>query len=270
MIDDVNDIAAYYDEDPRDEAGRLSAHQLERDLTWRYLERHLPPGSSILEIGAATGAYTIPLARRGHTVTAVDLSPALIDRARREVAAQGLEERIRLAVADARDLSAVPMDGFDAVLMMGPLYHLIEEADRALALQQAFDRLRAGGIIFSSFLSRLGVLSDLIRNAPEWIEDHVHVRSFLERGRRPDGIPKGGFRGYFATVAEIAPSHESLGFETLVVAGVEPVIGAHDESFNPLRGEQRGRWLDILEQVSGDPSIVGASRHVLYIGRKPG
>ena len=63
-------------------------------------------------------------------------------------------------MADARDLSEVTGTDFDAVLMMGPLYHLIEEGDRITALEQAFRRLRSGGLIFSAFLSRLGVLSD--------------------------------------------------------------------------------------------------------------
>jgi len=115
----------------------------------------------------------------------------------------------------------------------------------------------------------MGVLSDLIRNAPGWIEDQPHVRSLLERGYRPDERPQDGFRGYFARVSEIAPLHEAVGIETITVAGVEPVIAAHDESFNELQGEQRRLWLDLLQEVSTEESIVGASRHLLYVGRKP-
>ena len=54
MIDDVSDIAALYNSDPEREHCRLEQHQLEYDLTWRYLNRYLPSQGSILEVGAAT------------------------------------------------------------------------------------------------------------------------------------------------------------------------------------------------------------------------
>jgi len=269
MIDDVDDIAAFYNEDPRAESLRLALHQLERDLTWRYLDRYLPTSGSILEIGAATGAYSLELARRGYSVTAVDLSASLLEQATKRASEAGLDRLVRFVTADARDLSEITETGFDAVLMMGPLYHLVEEADRKAALAQALQRLQSGGLIFSSFLSRLGVLSDLMRNNPAWISDGVHVRSIVNRGRRPDGSPPGGFRGYFARASEIAPLHEAVGFQTITVAGVEPVIAADDQSFNNLEGQERRLWLDLLMEISTEPSIVGASRHLLYVGKAP-
>ncbi len=268
MIDDIGDIAAFYDSDPEGEHHRLEQRQLEYDLTWRYLNQYLPSQGAILEVGAATGRYTLELAKRGYTLAAVDLSVALIAQCRKSIAAEGLEGRVRLVVADARDLSEVVEKGFDVVLLMGPLYHLIEEADRKLALKEAFDRLREGGILFSSFLSRFGTVGDMLKNNPGWIEDQAEVRSLLERGRRPDDYPRGGFRGYFAHVTEIAPLHEAMGFETITVAGIEPAISADDESYNKLQGKQRQLWLDLLYEISAERSIIGASRHLLYIGKK--
>ena len=90
----------------------------------------------------------------------------------------------------------------------------------------------------------------------------------LDKGRRPDSQPRGGFRGYFARVSEIRPLHEALGFQTIVLAGVEPAISADDESYNQLPPPQRGLWLNLLEEVSTDETTIGASRHLLYIGRK--
>jgi S-adenosylmethionine-dependent methyltransferase len=268
MIDDVSDIASFYNSDPQREHGRLERHQLERDLTWRYLDRYLPSQGSILDIGAATGRYTLELARRGYQVTAVDLSVALLDECRQSIRDEGLEGQVRLILADARHLGDLAERGFDAALLMGPLYHLVEEADRKMALQEAFDRLRDGGILFSSFISRFGIMGDLLKNVPGWIEDQTEVRALLESGKRPEGYPRGGFRGYFVIVDEIAPLHEAIGFETLTLAGTEPAISADDESYNKLQGRQRQLWLDFLAEISTDRSILGASRHLLYIGRK--
>jgi hypothetical protein len=107
-----------------------------------------------------------------------------------------------------------------------------------------------------------------MRRVPEWIERKQEVRFLLDRGRRPDDLPRGGFRGYFARVLEIRPLHEALGIRTLVLAGVEPAISADDESYNKLQATRRDLWLDLLFEVSADEATVGASRHLLYVGRK--
>ena len=268
MSDDVSDIAAYYNNDPEREHTRLERHQLEYDLTWRYLDQYLPSQGSVLEVGAATGRYTLELAKRGYAVTAVDMSTGLLEGGRKSIAEAGLERQVSFVVADARDLSQITEREFDAVLLMGPLYHLVIEGDRKAALQQVHDRLRVGGILFSAFISRLGALGDLIKNVPAWIEDQTEVRSFLARGKRPDEYPPGGFRGYFARIPEIPPLHEAIGFETLALVGVEPAISADDESYNRLEGRQRQLWLELLYEISTEPSILGASRHLLYIGKK--
>jgi S-adenosylmethionine-dependent methyltransferase len=269
-MDDLSDIAAYYNREVEREHDRLERHQLEYDLTWRYLDQYLPSHGIILEVGAATGKYTLQLAKRGYSVTAVDLSAALLEKCRKSIACEGLERHVRFVLADARDLSAVTEREFDAVLLMGPLYHLVMEDDRKAALREVYERLRLGGILFSAFISRFGILGDLIKNVPEWIEDQEEVHSIMEEGKDPHHYPQGGFRGYFATPAEIAPSHEELGFDTLVLAGVEPGISADDESYNRLQGKQRQQWLDLLFAVSTEQSIIGASRHLLYIGQKMG
>jgi S-adenosylmethionine-dependent methyltransferase len=268
MSDDVSDIADYYDANVNEEHGRLEHHQLEFDLTWRFLEQYLPPQGRILEIGSATGRYTLALAKRGYELTCVDLSPALLEACRSNLQAASLAHRVRLAVADARHLAAVTETSFDAVLLMGPLYHLIVEADRRQAVQEAVERLCDGGLLVSSFISRFGILADLLKDRPDWINNQTEVASVLRAGKRPDAQPRGGFRGYLARPAEVAPFHEALGLQTLVVAGVEPCIGADDTSYNRLSAPQCEKWLDLLYEVSTERSIIGASRHLLYIGRK--
>ena len=172
----------------------LSGISCEYDLTWRYLARYLPPAGSILEIGAGTGRYTLALTRRGYAVTAVDLSAALLERCRRRLEEAQLQDHVQCLVADARHLDAVLTTTFDAVLLMGPLYHLVFEEDRRAAVRQATERLRRGGVLFSAFISRLGILGDLLTGTPAWIE-RPEVRFLIEQGRRPDDQPRGGFRG---------------------------------------------------------------------------
>jgi SAM-dependent methyltransferase len=234
----------------------------------RYLDEYLPARGSILEVGAGTGRYTLELAKRGYSVTAVDMSSILLDECSRNITKSGVEKTVHFVVADARNLDEIKEKSFDAVLLMGPLYHLVLEADRLAVIRQAFDRLGEGGIIFSAFISRFGILSDLLKDHPEWIEDQAEVISILKHGKDPHDHPHVGFRGYFAKVDEIAPLHEKVGFETLMIAGVEPVISADDESYNRLQGVQRRLWLDVFQEMSTEKSVIGQSRHLLYVGRK--
>jgi SAM-dependent methyltransferase len=267
-MDDVGDIKDMYDHGLEQERSRLERHRLEHDLTWRYLNRYLPRQGSILEIGAATGRYTLQLCRLGYSVTAVDLSEILLGECRRQLSQEALDASVRFVIADARNLRALAGTSYDAVLIMGPLYHLVYEADRQEALRQAIDLLRPGGLLFSAFLSRVGVLGELLKKTPDWIERRDEVQSLLTSGKRPENQPRGGFRGYFARVEEIRPLHEQLGIETLALAGIEPAISADDESYNRLEGLLRELWLELLFGVSADESIVGASRQLLYVGRK--
>ena len=269
MIDDVSDIQDLYNNASDSEHERLERHQLEYDITWRYFEQYLPASASILEVGAATGRYTQALAQRGYQITAIDLSETLLARCRQRLMEAGVHQHVTCITGDARNLSAVSHQEFDVVLLMGPLYHLVVEADRVLALQQAYRCLKSGGLLFSAWISRYGILGDLLKNIPGWIEEQDVAQSLLERGRRPENHPKGGFRGYFATVSEIAPLHERVGLTTCVLAAVEPAISADDESYNVLEGARRQAWLDRLFEVSTEPSCLGASRHLLYIGQKP-
>lgn len=267
-MDDITDIQAYYDKRVEQENGRLNLHQVERDITWCYLDKYLPLRGKILDIGAAAGVYTIPLAKRGYYVTAVDLSSKLIDLCKKRVIEEKLEKKVTCLVADARDLSDITDTDYDAVLLLGPLYHLVLKEDREKAIKEAHSRLKKGGVIFSAFISRYGIWGDIMKQAPKMITLQTDLQSILKRGRDSDNpAPEIHFRGYFAKVSEIAPLHKKIGFKKLVLAAVEPGR-ANDEIYNKLEGEIRQLWLDLLFAISTEESMLGATNHILYIGVK--
>ncbi|MFC2070868.1 class I SAM-dependent methyltransferase [Chloroflexota bacterium] len=271
MIDDVSDIQLYYDERNEGEMARLGKHQLEHDITWRYFDKYLPGKGNILEIGCGAGTITIGLLKHGYKVSATDLSEKMIELCMKRVTEEGVKKNVLLYVKDARDLGEIKENAFDAALLMGPLYHLVHKEDREMAVKEAFNRLKPGGIIFSSFISRYGIWGDIIKHIPEIIEKKNDVLSILDNGRDLEsGPPEGiGFRAYFTTVSEIAPLHEEGGFETLVIAASEPCISAEDEIYNILEGKRRKLWLNLFYKLSTEESMIASSRHLLYIGRKP-
>ena len=240
---DLSAAAPRVDRRPRSGPGisQGSRNRLDFDLTCRILTRHLPESGSVLAAGDESGWYGGFLAQQGYAVT----------------------------MADAADLNGLETSVFDAVLLMGPMHQLIRDEDRQNAVGQAAKRLKPAGILVSAFRSRHGALGDLLKWTPEWIERPEQVRFFLEYGRQPDEESRSGVRGYFATAWEIPLLHERLGFDTVALAGTEPAI-AVDDVYSRLDRRQRELWLELLHRLSGEVSSLGASRQILYIGRKRG
>ena len=87
--------------------------KINRLLRWRALENYLPGVNSIRDSGAATGAFSIPLAKMGYSVTHLDLSEEMLRMAREKE--KGLPN-LRFIQGNAQDLSCFSDNQFDLVL----------------------------------------------------------------------------------------------------------------------------------------------------------
>lgn len=130
----------------------LSDEVVNRALRWRKIERHLNGVRTILEIGGATGTFSIPLAKRGYNVTHLDFSPAMLEVAR--LNADGVTN-IDFVEANAVDMSCFPdqwhRDQFPENAQLVPTYLGTLEAFDATQLRQILQSLgmevtRCGGL----------------------------------------------------------------------------------------------------------------------------
>ena len=145
MKPDLNQFYGNYDEN-----GRLltRAGHVEFVTTMHFIEKYLTPGARILEVGAATGRYSHTLARMGYRVDAVELVEHNIE-IFNELTQPG--ENVTIRQGNAVDLSAFADNTFDLTLILGPMYHLFEEADRRQALREAVRVTKKGGVIFAAY-----------------------------------------------------------------------------------------------------------------------
>ena len=132
-----------------EEGSRLSTRSAQGPLEFARVQALIAaavvPGSRILDIGGGAGAHAQALQSAGHDVTLIDPVPQHVDAAARA--------GVPAHVADARELPFA--DGaFDATVMLGPLYHLADEADRARALAEALRVTLPGGWIVAGAISR--------------------------------------------------------------------------------------------------------------------
>jgi SAM-dependent methyltransferase len=124
-----------------------------RRRTLAAVTKHVPAGSSIIDLGCGPGCDAEQLARGGYRVTAIDWSPGMVDQARRRVQSAGVEDRVDVQRLGIHELDRLAPRTFDsATSNFGPLNCVpsLPEAARLIA-----DRLRSGGVLVASVIGRV-------------------------------------------------------------------------------------------------------------------
>lgn len=266
----MSKVRAYYDQSAEYEWGRLERHRMEFAVTMRAMQQYLPaPPAAALDIGGGPGRYSIALAKHGYRMTLLDLSPNLLAFARMKAAEMGVE-LAGVMQGTALDLAPLPDSSFDAVLLMGPLYHLLKAEEREQSVREAFRVLRPGGICLASFISRYSVFRNAAKYEPEWlIRRREQAQEILASGTSVVGENSGFTDAHFIHPTDVKPLLEGAGFESLDLIGVEALVDMIEEKVNELTGENWEAWVDLSYRAGRDPCLMGASSHLLWVGRKP-
>jgi len=256
------------------ERDRLSGGQgaLEFARTRTLLERYLPePPAVVADVGGGPGRYAVWLAERGYRVHLIDPVPLHVEQAR---AAAGGRPGAVLASAEVGDARALrlPDASADAVLLLGPLYHLPERADRLQALVEARRVCRRGGVVIAAAISRFASTLDGLRAG--YLEDPsfaaVAAGDLRDgRHRNPTGDPAYFTTAYFhrpedlaAECAEAGLSHEA----TLAVEGAAWLLPDLDARLADER--RRAVLLAALAALETEPTLLGVSAHLLTVVRR--
>jgi S-adenosylmethionine-dependent methyltransferase len=236
--------------------------------------RHLPPGTSVLDIGGGPGRYSLWLAERGHRVVLADLSPELLAIARDQVAASAAGVLVEEIVeADACDLGRWPNGSFDAALSLGPFYHLPAPAERDRAAAELARVLRPAGSAFVALMPRYTFLRRTVALPDERprLAQPDFVARVLDDGVFINDLPGRFTGGYGARPDEVAPFFERHGFTMLTLLASQGIAAGLEDALAELAGSNPAAYqatLDVVVRTAGDPSILGLSSHLLYVGRK--
>jgi ubiquinone/menaquinone biosynthesis C-methylase UbiE len=267
----TQEIQDFYDRGK--EIMRLGAEvgELEFVRTLEILARYLPAKSAILDVGGGPGTYMKSLCAQGHRVDLIDIVPLHVQQARKLIETERLNASAN--TGDARKLSA-PDSSADAVLLLGPLYHLTDRNDRMQTLREAFRVVKPDGIVAAAGISRFA--SALDGYASGFMSDPVFqqiVRDDLSSGqhRNPNDT-----RGYFTTAFLHHPDEleAEVGEACFAVEGVFALEGplwmlpAAVTKFMSSP-ESREMLLAILRTIERERTLLGACAHMLAVGRKP-
>ncbi|RSM94496.1 class I SAM-dependent methyltransferase [Nonomuraea sp. WAC 01424] len=255
------EVLTYYAQDLEHDRLREGRGRLEFWRTQDVLRRTLPPPPArVLDVGGGTGVHAEWLLADGYEVTLLDPVPLHVERA---AGVPGL----RAALGDARRLP-VPDQGADAVLLLGPLYHLAERADRMRALREARRAVRPGGLVAAATINRHAAVLDT-----------VHLGTYLEEPQREaaqaaaaHGVmrsPRRGFTAYFHQPDEVCAEFADAGLPGAAQYGLEGAFWLYGDVADWLDDPAcRTLLLDAQRSMESEPSLLGVSGHLLTVARR--
>lgn len=266
-----------------DEKNRLkndASGRLEFLMTMSVLEKHLPsPGGTsngasavnVLDIGGGAGAYTFPLAGRGYKVTLADLSEELISQAKAQKAEENARNIVSCDVANATNLSRYADNQFDVVLLLGPLYHLLEESERKLCVSEIRRVLKPHGKVFASFIPYLSGSIGIVERY--WFHpEQVGIDNLTEvfKSGKFNNLANQGFQeGYYPKSAEIERLFADNGFEKELLRSVRGFGYQKEEQLFKIADAQIfDKIIELIDSTAEDKAIVETCGHVIYVGHK--
>ncbi len=212
-------VVSVYEAGDEDRRMADASNRVEWERTLELLGRWLPPAPArVLDVGGGPGRYARCLQDGGYDVALLDPVPKHVKQAQ----ARG----VSAAVGDARDLP-YESESADAVLLMGPLYHLPSPSDRLLALREALRCVAPGGVVVVAAISRWSKPS--LRAARGQLGDpgtHDYLLQVLEHGQHAQGDSY-DLATYHHDPTELREELIAAGFADVLVLGVEGPLGAY-------------------------------------------
>jgi SAM-dependent methyltransferase len=252
------------------ELGRLaeSCGQLEFERTKEIILRHLPPPPAVVaDIGGGPGLYALWLAKLGYQVLHRDLMPLHVAQLQQ---AAGGNPRIEAAVADARRLD-LASGSADAVLLLGPLYHLDRRRDRMQALAEAQRVVRPGGPVFVAAISRWATRMDGIlrlRLYEAIPSAEAELAAIEQTGRLPPLRP-GSFCGYLHRPGQLRAELLASHLQVLDLVSVEGPAYLLDDLPERLADDEARRVvMETARALERVPELLRIGPHLLATARK--
>lgn len=245
---------------------------LEFARTQALLERYLPPPPAVVaDIGGGPGRYALWLAERGYHVRLIDPVRLHIEQAEAAVRSRPMLTLASAEVGDARQLR-LPDESVDVALLLGPLYHLPDPGERLQALAEASRVCRRGGLVIAAAISRFASTVDGLRGGHLEDPAFAAVAAADRRDgqhRNPTDNPSYFTTAYFHRAEELASECSAVGLSHEATLAVEGLGWLLPDLEARLADERRRTvLLEALAALEAEPTLVGASAHLLAVARR--
>lgn len=262
----MTELELYYNK--FNEEKRLDSRhgQVEFITSMKYIHKYLEviqqdkPKSEIkiLDVGAATGRYSVPLAEEGYDVTAVELVKHNLARLKAKGSA------VKAYQGNAMKLRRFEDNSFDVVLVFGPMYHLHEREEKIKALSEAKRVVRPDGIIFVAYImNEYSVITYAFKEK--------HITEGMKNGMLDENFhcTKTANELYsFVRTEDIESLNLEVGLERIQVIAADGAANYIRPFLNALDEEEFRYFIEYHLATCERADLLGASGHLVDILRK--
>ena len=254
---------------------RTGIGRIEFERTKELLLERLPsPPAVIYDIGGGYGEYAWFLSSLGYKVHLFDISETNI-RMSSELAEEYPRTTLAAAeVADARSIDR-PDGSADAVLLMGPLYHITERSERLLALAESRRVLKGGGLLFAAGINRCSTLlwaasvygkKKRLLEEPAFMEMVAHELESGHHIKPATGSYRGIGNSYFHSADTLREELAEAGFHDTEIHGIDGCAWmAPDLDTLWEKATAREALMHTVRLLDGRNETIGISTHILGI-----
>jgi S-adenosylmethionine-dependent methyltransferase len=263
-----NNVRNYYNKHVKEEDSRLSEHPFEIPVTLNFIDRYLKPGDNIFDVACGTGRMAELLLDKGYLLGLNDLSDKNIELVKKRH--QSNKNVLFIENNDALESKRWNNTEWDAILILGPLYHLKSKEKRIKILELASHNVKPGGYVFSSFMTRIGAMVYGLKNNPGGILHNNGVKKLWETGTDDCFVEdtKWFVNAYFSHPEEVSPLIKKTGLTPLHLAGVEGIFGERFELYHQLDDNLKKPWMKFIIDNCETPHMICQSKHLLSVARK--
>jgi len=272
-----NDVLAYYNAGMEKNRLHTDLGLIEFERTREILLQTLPPVPAVIyDIGGGYGEYSYWLAERGYDVYLFDISETNIEMAK-DLSSKYSCSLKGMVVADARSIDR-PSESADAILLFGPLYHIVEYSERQLCLLECHRLLKRGGLLFTTAITRYATLlwattvygcSNSLLGEKAFFKMVEHEIKTGQHIRNPKSEYDGMGRSYFHLPKELKSEIEAADFAETDIRGViGPAWLAPDIDAIWADDIMRENLMRVVRLCEREEDIMGLSTHLLSISRK--
>lgn len=265
-----NIVRDYYNENYKREWKRLEDPyaRIEFFSTLYLIKKYFPESGEVFDVGSGPGRYSIELLKRGYDVSLLDISDKEIELAKNNIEAFGLKANKYLCM-DARDLKCEETESYDAILLMGPMYHLHSKEDRASILNTCKNLLRKDGIVLISYMNAWGIVKAGVTEFPEIFEEIEKLYDYFDEQRLSQY--EGFTECYFSTPLLALEEVKESGLEVVSYAGAESFLSGFGKDITTHYLENRKVYLNLLKVAAEkceEPQYRDSTEHLIIIGKK--
>jgi len=259
-------LRAYYERGMERERLSDGRGDLEFSRTAEIVLRRLPAAPAVVaDIGGGPGRYALWLASLGYRVEHRDLMPLHVEQLMADAAEM---PGIHSAVGDVRDLD-LPGASVDAVVLLGPLYHLTDRAERVRALRECARIVRPGGAVFAAAITRWAARIDGMLRERLYLTTPA-VTDLIDEVDRTGMLPplqEGGFTAFCHRPAELREEMAEAGLTVMDLVSVEgPAYILGDLDARMADPVDRSVVLGVARAIERIPELIGFGPHLIATG----